>query len=267
MDNSVSREGPPVHRRDQFPAGVAVVIGGSGGIGSAICLALAEAGTDVVLTYRTSRAAADAVVAGVGAHGRQAHSYALSVEQAADVDQFFAQVVGVHGRIHSVINASGAHIPMVFIGDLTREEWLAAMNSDANGFFNVMHASLPHLRALGGSYVQIGTVGMHRWPARDVLSVAPKAAIDALITGIAREEGRSGVRANTVALGLINAGLALRLKGSGYDDKYFEAAVKNTALKRLGTAAEVADAVVFLASERAAYVTGQTLVLDGGFSL
>lgn len=253
--------------RREFPDGVAVVIGGSGGIGSVICTSLAAAGTDVVLTYRNNEAAATAVVDAVVAMGRKAQCHRLSSEHPAEVEEFFEQVVAGHPRIHTVVNAAGTTIPMTYIGDLDAATWRDVMNADANGFFNIVHASLPQLRKHGGSYVQIGTVGMHRWPARDILSVAPKAAIDSLITGIAREEGRHGVRANTVALGLINAGMALRFKGKEYDENYFKAAVRNTALKRLGTAAEVADAVVFFASERASYLTGQTLVLDGGFSL
>lgn len=257
----------PPPRRVDFPEGVAVVIGGSGGIGSAICAALAEAGTDVVLTYRGNEQAAEASATAVRKLGRRAEYHQLAIDDAAAVTAFFTGIMQQHGRIHTVINAAGASIPMVFIGELAPETWRDVMNADVNGFFNIMHASLPHLRKQGGSYVQIGTVGMHRWPTRDVLSVAPKAAIDALITGIAREEGRSGVRANTVALGLINAGLTLKLTGTAYDERYLEAARKNTALKRLGRAEEVADAVVFFASDRARYLTGQTLIVDGGFSL
>jgi NAD(P)-dependent dehydrogenase (short-subunit alcohol dehydrogenase family) len=100
-----------------------------------------------------------------------------------------------------------------------------------------------------------------------VLSVAPKAAIEALVRGIASEEGRFGIRANSVALGVIEAGIFLRLEGVDFDPEWVEAARNNTALKRFGTAEEVANAVVFLASARASYVTGQMLVLDGGYSI
>lgn len=100
-----------------------------------------------------------------------------------------------------------------------------------------------------------------------MLSVAPKAAIEALVRGIASGEGHFRIRANSVALGVIEAGIFLRLKGKDFDREWVEAARSNTALKRFGTAEEVAHAVVFLASSRASYVTGQMLVLDGGYSI
>ncbi|MCX7056457.1 MAG: SDR family oxidoreductase [Pseudomonadota bacterium] len=267
MTNTTPDKAPALGRRPEFPDGVALVIGGSGGIGSAICSALARAGTDVALTYRNNQAAALQVVEAVTAQGRGANCYPLSLENSADVDRVVSQIIAEHSRIHTVINAAGTTIPMTYIGDLAAEKWREVMHLDADGFFNLVKGTLPHLRKLGGSYVQIGTVALTRWATRDVLSAAPKAAIDALMTGIAREEGRSGVRANTVALGLINAGMALRFKGNEYDEGYFKAASRNTALKRLGTAEEVADSVVFFGSNRATYLTGQTLLLDGGYSL
>lgn len=253
--------------RDFPDEGVALVVGGSGGIGRAICAKLAESGADVALTYRNNKKAADAVAVEIGKIGRKAACYALSAEHEGSVAEAVADIIAAHGRVHTLVNAAGAHIAMKYVGDVTGEEFRNVMNNDVNGFFNVMQAVLPHMRAQGGSFVTISTTGLFRWPAKDVLSVAPKAAIDALMTGVAREEGRNNIRANTVALGLIDAGLFQKMVGVYYDDQYIKAAVRNTALKRLGTADEVAEAVTFFASHRARYVTGQTLVLDGGFSL
>lgn len=252
-----------------FPVdgGVALVIGGSGGIGRAICAKLAEAGTDVVLTYRTDKTAAEAAATTVRDHGRTATTYALSVENSHEVDAVCAEIISRHERIHTVVNAAGSHIAMKYIGDIGPGEFKQVLDADTNGFFNVVHALLPHMRQSGGSFVTISTTGLFRWPAKDALSVIPKAAIDALMTGIAREEGRNGIRANTVALGLIDAGLFRKMIGVAYDDKYIEAAIRNSALKRLGTAEEVAEAVLFFASHRARFITGQTLTLDGGYSL
>ena len=252
-----------------FPAGdgTALVLGGSGGIGSAICTALAEAGTDVALTYHTNSEAAEKVVANIEVAGRSGAAFPLAMEDRAAVDETLQDVINRFGRIHTVVNASGSHIAMKFLGDITPDELWRVMEADTAGFYNVVHALLPHMRKEGGSFVTISTTGLFRWPNKDALSVIPKAANDAIMTGIAREEGRNGIRANSVALGLIDAGLFRKLKGTAYDDRYIDAAVRNSALKRLGTAEEVAQAVLFFASERARFVTGQTLVLDGGYSL
>lgn len=247
--------------------GVALVIGGSGGIGRAICEKLAQAGSDVAFTYRTNRDAAEEVLACIAAHARRGAAFGVAMEDAAAVATLCETVIGRFGRIHTVVNAAGSHIAMKFVGDLTIEEFRDVMNADTNGLFNVVHAVLPHMRARGGSFVTIGTTGQYRWPARDALSVIPKAANHALMTGIAREEGRNNIRANSVALGLIDAGLFRKFVGEIYDDRYIEAAKRNSALKRLGTAEEVAEAVLFFASYRARFVTGQSLVLDGGYSL
>ena len=115
--------------------------------------------------------------------------------------------------------------------------------------------------------VAITSAGLYRFPPGDILSVAPKGGIEALVRGIAREEGRFGIRANCVALGVIDAGMFLNLQGEELDQKWVDAALKNTPLKRFGSAKEVADAVVFLASTQANYITGQTLMLDGGYSI
>ena len=141
------------------------------------------------------------------------------------------------------------------------------MHNDSDGFFNLVKSSLPLLKENGGSYTTISSIGLSRWPTKDVLSVAPKAVIDALITGLAREEGRNGIRANSVQLGIIEAGIFLRIKDTEYDERYIEAAKNNTALKRLGSAEDVSDAVIFLSSNRANYITGQTIYLDGGFRI
>ncbi|WP_252258575.1 SDR family NAD(P)-dependent oxidoreductase [Erythrobacter aurantius] len=247
--------------------GCALVIGGSGGIGQAICKALAEAGTDVALTYRTNGEAAQSVVADVEAAGRAVMALPLAVTDANAVAVARDAVIARFGRVHTVVNAAGSHIAMKFIGELDIEEFTRVMEADVHGFFHVVHALLPHMREKGGSFVTIGTTGLNRWPNKDGLSVIPKAANQALITGIAREEGRNGIRANAVQLGLIDAGLFRKLQGEFYDQRYIDAAIRNSALKRLGTAEEVAEAVLFFASHRARFVTGQSLTLDGGYSL
>jgi NAD(P)-dependent dehydrogenase (short-subunit alcohol dehydrogenase family) len=259
-------------REREQASGGAIVFGGSGGVGRAVCLRLAEAGHDVELTYRTNATAAEEVTAAIRALGRRAEAHAVSAGDEGAIAAFVDGAAARRGGVHTVVYAAGSDIPMRFVSELTREEWRGVMDADATGFFDLVRASLPHLRASRGSIVAVTSAGLYRFPARDVLSVAPKAAIEALVRAVAKEEGRFGVRANCVALGVIEAGIFARLSRgdggkAGLGTDWIEAARRNTPLRRFGTAEEVADAVEFLASPRAAYVTGQTLALDGGYSL
>ena len=254
-----------ISKRKDFPEGSAIVIGGSGGIGSAICKTFASYGVPVVFSYHGNEAAAHELEKAILDHGGVASSKKLSINDKSQVEIFFQELE--NERIHSIVNATGSDIRMKWINELTYEEWDDVMRTDADGFFNIIKNSLPILRKFGGSYTTLSSIGLSRWPAKDVLSVAPKAAIDALINGIAKEEGRNNIRANSIQLGIIEAGIFLRIKGKDYDDRYIEAAKNNTALKKLGEAQDVADAVIFLSSERAKYITGQTLYLDGGYRI
>ena len=254
-----------ISKRKDFPEGSAIVIGGSGGIGSAICKTFASHGVPVVFSYHGNEAAAHDLEKAILDHGGVASSKKLSINDKSQVEIFFQELE--NERIHSIVNATGSDIRMKWINELTYEEWDDVMRTDADGFFNIIKNSLPILRKFGGSYTTLSSIGLSRWPAKDVLSVAPKAAIDALINGIAKEEGRNNIRANSIQLGIIEAGIFLRIKGKDYDDRYIEAAKNNTALKKLGEAQDVADAVIFLSSERAKYITGQTLYLDGGYRI
>jgi len=252
-----------------FPAGAAVVLGGSGGVGRAICERLAHYGSDVALTYRGNEKAARETAEVVQKLGRKASIHQVSVADADAVKAVFGDVMAQHGGVHTVVHAAGSSIDQPFISQVTPEQWRAVIDADVNGFFNVVYAALPHLReGGGGSFVYISSAGLKRFPAGDVLSVAPKGAVEALLRGIAKEEGRFGIRANSVALGVIDAGMFPRLVERGeLSAEWVEAAKRNAALRRFGTAEEVAEAVAFLASRRASYITGQMLMLDGGYTI
>lgn len=252
-----------------FPDGVALVVGGSGGVGQAIALELAQQGCDVAVTYRSNEDAARAVVAEVEALGRRASAHALSLTDEPSVGACVAAVAQRYGRLHTVVHAAGSPIDQPYFSGVTPEQWRAVMDADVNGFFHVAHHTLPKLKAGGGgSYVYVSSAGLARYPTGDVLSVAPKGAVEALMRAIAKEEGRFGIRANNVALGVIDAGMFHRLVETGeLNQAYLDASKRNIALRRFGRAEEVAQAAAFLASSRASYVTGQTLMLDGGYSI
>jgi NAD(P)-dependent dehydrogenase (short-subunit alcohol dehydrogenase family) len=248
-----------------FPEGVALVIGGSGGLGRAVCVRLAQAGARVALTYRRNRAAADETVRALGGAGE---AVAVDLADADHVERVIGDVAARLGPLHTVIYAAGSDIAMRWVSEVRPGEWHDVMRADADGFFHVVRAALPALRQAHGALVALTSAGLARYPARDILSVAPKAAIEALVRGVAREEGRFGVRANSVAVGVVDAGIFRRLTAQAeLSEEWREAARRNTPLRREGTAEEVAEAAVFLASTRASFVTGQQLVVDGGYSV
>ncbi|MGB5365969.1 MAG: SDR family oxidoreductase [Polyangiales bacterium] len=251
-----------------FPQGVALVVGGSGGIGSAIARGFAEAGVPLAITYRHHEDAAVAVAEKIRAEGGLCSVHPIELGNLDSVKACLDELGEEHGTVHTVAHAAGTHIDQPYISQLTPEQWRNTMDWDVNGFFHVAHAALPHLRKSQGSIVFISSAGLKRFPPGDVLSVAPKGAIEALMRGIAREEGRNGVRANIVSVGVVDAGMFPKLVERGeLSQEWIDAATRNTPLRRFGTSEEVADAAVFLASSRARYITGQTIFVDGGYTL
>lgn len=254
--------------KPDFPEGIALIIGGSGGMGAEICVELAKAGSDIALTYNGNEARALETVERVKAVGKNATCHQLSI---GDEDRVIGLIneLAQAQRIHTVVVAAGSDIDQPLIRDLSPANWRKVMDADVAGFFNIVHASLPHMKAAGGgSYVHISSAGLHKWPKGDVLSVAPKACIESLIQGIAKEEGTHGIRANSVAIGVINAGIFKRLWADGtFDQEWADAVQAGLCVKRWGEPEEVAHAVVYLASQKAGYVTGQMISVDGGYGV
>jgi 3-oxoacyl-[acyl-carrier protein] reductase len=256
-------------RLPEFPTGgCAVVIGGSGGIGRAIAIQLAERGCDVALSYFKGSARADETAALVRSAGREVHVGQVDLREEAEVRRFVDEAAEHFGGVHSAIYAAGPYIPMRFIGQQPSAAFREVMEHDTFGCFHLIQAVLPHLREAKGSFTAIVTPAVRRYAVRDILSAAPKAAIEQLVKGLAAEEGRFGVRANAVGVGVITDGLYHALVERGdFDQRFLDASRQAMALRRLGTADEVAEGVVFLASSRARWITGQTLMVDGGYAI
>lgn len=252
-----------------FPKGAVLVVGGSGGVGQAVCREFARAGTDVAITYHKKRDVAEKLAAEIKALGRKASVHQMTIGDAATVDAGVAAAEKEHGRLHTVVVGAGTLATQVLLSEMTREQWQTIVSQDLNGFFNIVQATLSRMKAAGGgSYVHLGSAGHLSWPERDGMSVAPKAAIEAMITGLAKEDGRHKIRANTVLLGVIEAGMFLELTKNGtFDEAWVKEVQKNLALKRWGQPEEIGHAAVFLASNRAAYVTGQRIAVAGGYGL
>lgn len=252
---------------DRFPDGVAIVAGGSGGLGAAICEALATEGCDVALTYRGHEQKAQALAVQLRSRNRQACASRLDLCDLEKVTAYLDSIERQFGRIHTVVYAAGPTIKMSYISKLESEEWARTMSQDVNGCFNLMKTALGHLRERGGSLCAITTCAVERIPVADILSAAPKAAIEALMKGIAKEEGRFGIRANCVGPGFIDAGLGHAVLYESGEGTFVEAVKKSTPMRRIGSADDIAQAVAFLCSARAKFITGQSLAVDGGLQL
>ena len=252
----------------EFPAdGVAVVIGGSGGIGKVVCQRLAQCGCDVALTYRSNGKKASEVAAIVEQLGRRSNSQPLDVTDPAAVERYYENVVATFDRIHTLVVASGPDIRMDYLSNIGVDEWRETIINDLVGFFNAVKLVLPHLRAGGGgSIVAISSAALGRHSPMDVLSTGPKGGVESVVRAVAREEGRYKIRANCVRMGAIDTGLMDRV-WAHLPPKAAELFRRGAPLRRMGTADEAADAVVFLASSRSAFTTGQYLAVDGGFSI
>ncbi|MGE0066320.1 MAG: SDR family NAD(P)-dependent oxidoreductase [Solirubrobacterales bacterium] len=246
----------------------ALVGGGSGGIGRAISKALAEGGWNVAVTFNSNEAGALETVSRVELAGGEARTLQVDLADgsatAAAVDDL-AGAVDLSGLVY----AAGPRIPMDYFSNLGHEQFSRIVDIDLKGCFNLLQSGVRHLREREGSVIALSTQAVARYAKRDSLSSIPKSAVEGIVKAIAVEEGRYGVTANTIGVGMLEGeGMWESMNESGhYTEAVLAAAMAATPMRRFGSPEDIARMARFLMSEEAAWVTGQTIYVDGGYSV
>lgn len=246
--------------------GGVLVIGGTGGLGSAIVRRLSRDWGHVDLTFRSNATAAEALV-------KELDGITLAVAHKLDIadGEALAQIIATantrEGGLKAIVYASGVNIPQPYVSQIAPDQWQEVIQTELMGFISLVSHALPILRRNKGCIVNIGSVAPHWYVIGDALSSIPKAGTEALCRAVAKEEGRYGVRANTVAPGIMEVGIGGQLMNEIYSAEIWEQQKKRTPLRRFGKGEDVASAAAYLCSSEASFITGQTIIADGGLSL
>jgi 3-oxoacyl-[acyl-carrier protein] reductase len=236
----------------------ALVTGGSGGLGSAICRRLAADGLQVIIHANSRLANAQALAAHIAAEGGQAQAVTFDVTDASATGDAL-QALLEQGPIQVLVNNAGIHEDAVFPG-MQPAQWQRVLDVSLNGFFNVTQPlTLPMIRTRWGRIVNITSVAAVIGNRGQVNYSAAKGALHAATKSLSLEVAGRGITVNAVAPGIIDTGM-------GQASFSADDIARMVPMKRAGKAEEVADLVGFLASERAAYISGQIISINGGMA-
>jgi 3-oxoacyl-[acyl-carrier protein] reductase len=237
-----------------------IITGASRGIGRAAAELFAAEGYNTVINYLRSQAEAEALCAKLAEKGCDAFAVRADVAQRAQVDAMVSAVAGRFGGVDVLVNNAGIAEQKLF-GDITQEEWGRMLAVNLTGVFNCCQAVLPlMLHNHRGSIVNVSSMWGVAGASCEVHYSAAKAGVIGLTKALAKELGPSNIRVNCVAPGVIETDMNAQLCGADREEL-----IAQTPLSRIGSPAEAAQAIYFLASEKASYFTGQVLGANGGF--
>jgi 3-oxoacyl-[acyl-carrier protein] reductase len=243
----------------ELDGSVALVTGGSRGIGRAVCVDLAAAGANVAFTYRFDEGGACDTLRAIEATGRCSIGLRADGADPAAAAEAVAQVLARFGRLDIVVNNAGVNRDGV-VWKLTDEAWDEVIETDLAAAFRYTRAAVPHMRARGsGRIVNVSSINGLRGKFGQSNYAAAKAGLIGFTKSVAREVGSFGITANVIAPGLIETEMLATMPEDARAKSLAE-----TVVGRLGTPEDVAAAVTFLVSHRARHITGIVLQVDGG---
>lgn len=238
---------------------VALITGGSMGIGTSICLDLAKNGADVALTYRKHGDEARAIVAQIQNMGRKAEAFQVDVSNFDEAQKLVTKIVQEFGHVDILVNNAGMNWDGV-VWKMTEEQWDKVIDVDLKGTFNFIRAVSPLFREQkSGKIINITSINGLRGKFGQANYSAAKAGTIGLTKTVAKELGRSNVNVNTVAPGMILTDMFKDLP-----EEFKQKAADETVFNRLGEPGDVADLVTFLASDKSKHITGEVIKVDGG---
>ena len=241
---------------------VALITGGSRGIGEACVRLFAEQGYAVVFLYRASVDQARALVEELRAKGCDAAAYRCDVSSREQVTDTIAEILGLYHHIDVLVNNAGiAHVGL--LTDMSESDWHAVFDTNIGGVFHMSQAVLPGMISRRqGSIVNVSSMWGETGASCEVAYSAAKAAVIGFTKALAKEVGPSGVRVNCVSPGLIDTDMNAEL-----DESALREMADETPLGRVGTTEDVAQAALYLAGDGAAFITGQVLGVSGGLQI
>lgn len=239
---------------------VAIVTGASKGIGASIAKALAEAGAAVVVNYASSKSGADAVVSAIVSNGGQAVAVQGDVSRKSDTQAIVNAAISQFGRLDILVNNSGVY-EFASIDEITEEHFHRLFNINVLGTLLTTQAASKHLGD-GGSVINISSVVSRITPPNSAVYTGTKGAVDAITGSLARELGPRNIRVNAINPSLIETEGTKTANVVGSEMEQF--IISQTPLGRSGQVQDIAPLAVFLASDDARWLTGETLIASGG---
>jgi 3-oxoacyl-[acyl-carrier protein] reductase len=243
----------------RFEGEVAIVTGGSRGIGAAICEKLALEGAQIVVNYVKNAKAAENMVKKIRGKRGNAFSFCGDVSDFSRVEQMMQETIEKYGRIDILVNNAGV-FPQAFVDEVSPEEWKKAIDTNLIGTFNCSKAVIPYFRKQGrGKIINCSTISANLPDVKISAYAAAKAAINNFTKVLAAELAPYNITVNGYAPGIIETDMVrdmIRERGNKQ--------LGQIALRRFGKPEEVADLVAFLASKESDYITGATIPIDGG---